>query len=347
MRTNLFLFLNKLNKYKNRGVKELYTLKYNYYKNLLQQNGGRLIDEVLTFDAITPDRIKLLLIRYKQDIKQLLLDPKNPTQEIQKDILGCGANGCVFLLTDNSIIKILSNIDSFNKEMENSDVINNLSSKSPFFPKFKCMMQRKIENTDVGIIVSEKLEPMSLIFDFINHKFKDDTYKQSFYSQLWFIYYMIYEYYKKTKVVILHNDIKLDNFMLREIIDSKVNYNYKGLKDISIPYIIINNKKYVLSLIDFGESFIFDSSDINAFNTNNKSYITNNIVTLFKYNLTADGETIDESSLLDIYKSLKTFLNSIYEADGQNAGFYNEDNKQIFTDVIQKKIFIDLTRKFT
>ena len=258
---------------------------------------------------------------------------------MHKGVLGCGANGCVFLLTNNAIIKILFSLESFNKEMENNDTINSLANTLPFFPKFKCMMQRKIETTDIGIIVSEKLEPISLIFDFTNSKFKIDPIQ--FYSQLWYIYYMIYEYYKKTKIIILHNDIKIDNFMLREIIDNKLNY-----KKTTIPYITIGSKRYILTLIDFGEAFIFNSTDIESFNQNFQDKISENIITLYKYELTDDGTTINKLTLSAIYNNLESFINKIAKQDILTASYFDNNNKKIFTDPQIEKIFTELTTKF-
>lgn len=343
---DLYLISKKLNKYKIKNKynkKNIYSLKYNHYNNLLVQNGGKLIDGIMKFDSITSDRIKLLLVRYKNDIIELI-STKKPTPNIQTDILGCGANGCVFLLTDDAIIKILFDINSFNKEIENNDVINNLSIISPFFPRFKCMKQHKINLYDIGIIVSEKLQPINVIFDFTNKHFVGIDVEKQFYHQIWFIYYLLYEFYLKINIVILHNDIKIDNFMLREINSPSNNYNYKGLKNIDIiPYIIIGKKKYVLTLIDFGEAFIFNSTDINSI-TQNK--IFNNVVSLYKYDLTSDGNSIDEQKLKGIYFSLDNFIKNIAMVDIQSAIYYDAANKQIFSDPELKRILDDLTTKF-
>jgi len=72
---DLYFISKKLNKYKIKNKynkKNIYSLKYNYYNNLLVQNGGKLIDGIMKFDSITPDRIKLLLVRYKNDIIELI-----------------------------------------------------------------------------------------------------------------------------------------------------------------------------------------------------------------------------------------------------------------------------------
>jgi len=213
------------------------------------------------------------------------------------------------------------------------------------------MMQHKINTYNIGVIVSEKLQPINVIFNFTNKRFVFTNkrfvgidVKKQFYHQIWFIYYLLYEFYLKTNLVILHNDIKIDNFMLREINSPYDYYNYKGLKNIDIiPYIIIDKKKYVLTLIDFGEAFIFNSTDINSIIQNK---IVNNVVTLFKYNLTPDGNSIDEQKLKDIYLSLDNFIKNIAMVDIQNAIYYNDVNKEIFSDKELNDILYDLTTKF-
>ncbi len=342
----LYNIYYKLNKYKHKVGKDIYLIKYNQYKNLLKQNGGKLIDKYLFFDKIQQSDIDSLLIKYENEIKDLILS-RIPTPLIQKDVLGCGANGCVFLLTDDAIIKIIFSLESYKKEKENNDEINKLSGISPFFPKFKCMTQHKIDKIEIGIIVSQKLYPINLLFDFVNHKFTNINFEKPFYSQLWFIYYMLYEFYQKTKIIILHNDIKIDNFMLREISDLNVNYVYNnGLKNIDIPYIIINNKKYILTIIDFGESYMFDSSNIDDYNRNNKLKIMENIIALFKYELTQDGDTIDKSSVNYTYSSFKKFMAKICETDMLNASAFDENNNNIFSNSNRNKIFNTLTATY-
>ena len=311
--------LYKIMKYK---IKNKY-LKINSHMKIFNQKGGQLIKGVVDLSsADLSDRIITLL--------------EGTTKAVRNsDLLGEGANGIVYLLTDNSVIKILNDIPKFILEKNNNIVVNLLSSFNPFFPKYFSMFQHNInldgDKRERGIIVSERLLPIYIIFNSATANFmSDDTnLHEAFYKQLYFLFYSILDFFNKTGNILIPNDTKIDNILLKKI-NTDLNYIPFTLANgsiINIPLIISGSDKYHLVFNDFGESYTFNKQ------TEQENYDKESTFNFKYFDFREDG---DVNAVKVIVRSL-----SFIEQDFKYLTMASASpiDKLIATDIRRSKIF--------
>jgi hypothetical protein len=255
-------------------------LKFNSHMRTFNQKGGQLIKgDVDLSSADLSDRIITLLEGTTKDVR-------NP------DLLGEGANGIVYLLTDNSVIKILNDIPKFILEKNNNIVVNVLSSINPFFPKYYSMFQHNInldgDKKERGIIVSERLLPIYIIFNSATSNFMsaDTNLHEAFYKQFYFLFYSILDFYQKTGNILIPNDTKIDNILLKKIATplDYIPFTLANGSTINIPLIISGTDKYHLVFNDFGESYTFNNQ------TKQENYDKNSTFNFKYFDFRDDGD---------------------------------------------------------
>lgn len=232
---------------------DVYSQKINNYEKLFLQNGGVLVDTDIDLNE-------------KNDIEKAIKESLGKIAT-NTDLLGSGENGSVYLFTNNAVVKIISDKPSYDAEIANNNVVNKIANNCPLFPKFYYNEELElIRDCNKGIIVSEKLEPINILFKKVGDKYEinlDSGERGKIISQFVILFFILFKFYETTKNIIIHNDIKVDNLMLREVEDAKDSYNYiyntTTNNNINIPYIKKDDKKYLLVLIDYGESYTYDA----------------------------------------------------------------------------------------
>ena len=241
--------LLKYNQKNKLSQNEIYKLKITKYNKLFLQLGGQLVDDQI--DLSDEELTKAAIISVTEKISR------------NDDLLGRGAFGAVYLFTNNSIVKILSNSGDYNLEFVNNRVVNALASQNLCFPKFFQMFElEKLLGGTKGIVISEKLYPINILFA------SDSAFKISpsevlnLEKQICFILFSLYDFYLKTGKLIIHNDFKVDNLLLRKIEDPSSTYKYTASNGriIEVPYINVEGNKYLVVLNDYGESYTFDGA---------------------------------------------------------------------------------------
>ena len=194
------------------------------------------------------------------------------------------------------------------------------------------MLQQKINK---GIIVAEKLDSIFNFFDSSTNKFKNnfgDKNITNFFKQYYFILYSLYDLYKKTNIIFIHNDFKLDNIMIRVVNIPGDYYNYTLFNRISIqiPLIKYLDKKYLLVLNDFGESYSLNFS-------NNEEIIKSDNRMMFPYKY-FDQETFTQTDLKKLFNNINKYI----DIEVLNSKLAQPYDKYIFENEERKKIFKEL-----
>lgn len=325
----------------------IYKSKLNYHLHNLNQHGGifykfNLSKHELNDNKLLNDLIVHMFSKFTHD--QLVE---------KKDYIGKGVTGIVYAFSNDTVIKFIKNLDIFRIEQLNNNLVNILSSYNPFFPKYYYMDIIPIhrEEQDIGIIITDTL---GHIYEFFKessrdgegnktyNNFKDNFSNENriaFYKQFYFILYSIYDLYKKNGSILLHNDIKMDNFLIKEIKDDGnieiIMKLFNGI-ELHIPYIVYNNKKYILILNDYGNSYTYNSETlIESFPPNQDDF--NQLKFKFLSNIVPNNifyerikEQIENKSYIDNEMSLMQFNTKI-------DNFIFTDGKRYF-DIFKKDI---------
>ena len=296
-------------KYSTQKSKNLiYKYKLNYHLNNLNQHGG---------------------IFYIGDFKKEHLDNRHmmnsycmnmfngPDSQVVNELIGRGASGVVFAFSRYLVIKYIEDLTIFRTELVNNNLVNILSEYNPFFPKYHYMDIIVIEPNQhhsvgktFGVIISDRLSPIYGFFqefrnnetNITNINFRNDfsgENREAFYIQFYFILYSIYDLYRKTSNILLHNDVKMDNFLIKEIIgndNTHVKMTLFNNSIVYIPFIVYNDRKYILILHDYGNSYTYNSqSKIESFPSadGDESHTTLKVKFLENTNVSNDQFKID------------------------------------------------------
>ncbi len=325
---NLQNIIYKLSKYKNKNKlesKEIYKIKINNYNNLLLQNGGALIDEDINFKTLNENQIK-------EKIKGVL-----GKIALNQDLLGSGASGSVYLFTKDSVIKIIN--QDYKEEFDNNIVVNKFAALSDQFPKFyhTGFEMEIIPGCKKGITISESLESVSKKLLNNDNTLKIDNIQfTNFCKQIIMIYLTIYNIYYRTGNIILHNDFKIDNLLLREI-KNPGDGMYKYIYDVNknffmIPLIDIEGKKYLVVLNDFGESYTYNyETKKETIKNEAKNKLLRHEVSqaaVINLDLLDDNKRLDK--IKEMHTSIQRFFRLIFAPDLFNLSQSNDLDKMFF-----------------
>lgn len=220
--------------------------------------------------------------------------------------LGEGEQGSVYLFTDTDIVKIFNiegnNRNNYKIEAAISELINTLARNNEHFPRFYDMC---ILDGSKAVIVMEKLTPIDPLLELLNKK-ADDELINTLYLHMLVIYTSLINYYFLSDKLVIHNDFKFDNFMLRQINDSNDNYDISLIgENLTIPYLVFKGIKYKLVLIDYGLSY-------------EKNIIANSVIK-FKYQ---DFGSIYNNYYQILNKDFETVIS--FNADVKNNYIYKK-----------------------
>jgi len=282
-------YQTKLKKSTQKSKNLIYKSKLKYHLYNINQYGGIFYNFNLTKEELNDHKLLNGLIVH-------MFSKFTPDQLVKKkDYVGEGVSGVVYAFSKELVIKFIKNVDIFKIEQRNNNLINILSSYNPFFPKYYYMdiihipqNEIHIKEQDIGIIITDKLSPIYDFFQETRNGENNKTYKNfkdnflienriAFYKQFYFILYSIYDLYRRNGSILLHNDIKMDNFLIKEI-KGDINMDiimtlHNGTK-LNIPYIVYNDKKYILILNDYGNSYTYNSQTLTeSFPSNNMNSI--------------------------------------------------------------------------
>lgn len=204
----------------------------------------------------------------------------------------------------------------------------------------RILNDEEVDEKNIGIIITDKLSPIYDFFQETRNGENNKTYKNfkdnfsienriAFYKQFYFILYSIYDLYRRTGSILLHNDIKMDNFLIKEIKDDdNIEIIIKLFNDIElrIPYIVYNDKKYILILNDYGNSYTYNSQTLTeSFPSNDVDSI---LVLKFKF-----LETDSVSNKLFKNAIIEKITNLSYiDIEMRYMEFFSDIDKFIFTD---------------
>jgi len=261
--------LQKLSKYEYKSLndknKQIYSQKVINYRNHFLQLGGVLIHE-----QIDPNNQQQLVPAIENVFRHV------SEQDLVDNKLGGGQYGTVYLLLDNVTIKVTTKKDSQRienfraentAELNNNIIVNDIAQTNLCFPKYYYQNIREFtiggNTTERGIFVSERLYPIFELFD--NNEFKADLGQnniEAFYKQMFFLLFSLKDYFDRTRNVLVHNDFKLDNILLRKMNTPENTYLYTlaNGSNINIPLINYNGNKWLLVLNDFGESYSYNNA---------------------------------------------------------------------------------------